>query len=325
MVKETGSILIEAGRRFAEVRAPRLGAALAFYAVISLTPLLVVIVGVAGQVFGAEAVRGELVGQIEGTVGTEVAILIEDALRQAHLVGDGFRVAVVGAIGLLIGATTLFANLKLSLNTIWNVQPPPSAGFLQTVRQFVMTRLLVFLVVLGIGLIVIGTLVANTVIEASAAYFADILPMPPGTMRMVNTAVSLVVLLLIFAYLFRALPDVRISWREVWLGAIVTAVLFTLGKHLLGLYLGRSAPGSAYGAAGAIVIVLVWVYYSAQIFFFGAQVTQVYASRHGKGWIPRRGFVIGDEDLIRVDTEEPEAATNLSLNLASDPNAAGAD
>jgi membrane protein len=290
-LKRIGSIVAEAVQHFGENHVPRLAAALAFYTVISLTPLLLVVVGVAGQIYGEEAARGELVEQIEGAIGTEAAVLVENALSGAEAAGRGVMATIIGIIALIIGATTLFANLKGALNSIWGVEErTQTGGLIGAVREFLVTRLLVFLIVIGVGVLVLLSLVATTVIEAAATFFDDQLPLPPGTLRLINTVASLGIMTVLFAYVYRAVPDVRVQWRHVWFGAIVTAVLFTVGKHFIGLYLGRGTVGTAYGAAGALVVLLVWVYYSSMIFFFGAQLTKVYASRHGSRWRARRGF-----------------------------------
>lgn len=291
-VKAVGSIIGQTLQRFTEERAHHLGAALAFYTMISLTPLLLVLVGVAGQVFGAEAARGEIVAQIEGAVGQEAAVLIENALRQAGEEEGGRTATLLGVLGLIVGATTVFAQLKMALNAIWGVEPPRGLGFVGSVKNFLVTRVLVFAVLLGIGFLLLVSLVSSAMISAAAAYFNEFLPLPAGTLRLLNMGLSLVIITFVFAYLYRAVPDVRIRWNDVWVGAVVTAVLFTVGKELIGLYLGQSSVGSAYGAAGSLVVLLVWLYYSAQIFFLGAVLTRVYALHSGAEWSTRRGFRI---------------------------------
>jgi len=295
--REAGAVLAQAGRQFIENKTPRLGAALAFYTVISLTPLLMVAVGVAGWVFGAEAARGEIVGQIEWAVGREAAVLVETALREAGREGQGRTAAILGVIALLVGASTVFVHLKGALNDIWGVTPRENTGgMLRAAGTFLRTRALVFAVVLGIGLLLLATLVLNAALEASVTFFDEHLPLLPGTLRLANAGATLAVVTVLFAYIYRAVPDVWIRWREVWFGAFVTALLFTLGRQLIALYLGRASVGSAFGAAGSFVVLLVWVYYSTQIFFFGAELTKAYALRHGSHWRVRRGFVLDGVD-----------------------------
>jgi membrane protein len=300
-----GSVIAEAGQQFMANKGPRLGAALAFYTVISLTPLLVVAVGLAGQVFGAEAARGEIVGQIEWAVGREAAVLVETALREAGRGGQGRLATIVGIAALLLGASTVFVHLKGALNDIWGVTPAPSeGGLLGAVSTFLKTRVLVFAVVLGVGVLLLGSLLANAALEASVTFFEDYLPLPAGTLRLVNAGVTLALVTVLFAYVYRAVPDVWIAWREVWFGAFVTALLFTLGRQLIALYLGRASVGSAFGAASSFVVLLVWVYYSTQIFFFGAELTKAYAHRHGSQWRVRSGFQL---DEWPESKEKPEA------------------
>lgn len=290
-LKSIGGMLVETVNRFVADAAPRLGAALAYYTVISLAPLLLVFVGVMGQVLGQEAARGEIVGQISGTIGPEAAELVQQALEAAGQGDSGLVATIVGAVVLFIGATTVFANLNGSLNTIWGVEPVPGeGGLLRQVRNFFVDRLTTFMVLLGIGFLLLVSFVVSAGIEAAATFFADQLPVPPGTLRLVNLGVSLGVITALFAYIYRTVPDVQLSWHDVFTGAFITAVLFTLGKYLIGIYVGRSSVGSAYGAAGSLVVLLVWIYYSALIFFLGAEFTQVYATRRGRKLQPAPGF-----------------------------------
>jgi membrane protein len=284
-------VLGEAVSEFLSDGAPRLGAALAYYTVVSLAPLLLVFVGVMGQVLGREAARGEIVGQIDGTIGPEAAELVQQALEAAGRDNSGVVATVVGAVVLFIGATTVFVNLNGSLNTIWGVEPEPGqGGLLRQVGNFFLNRLTTFVALLGIGFLLLVSFIASAGIEAAASFFSDQLPVPPGTLRLVNIGVSLGVVTLLFAYIYRTIPDVRLDWHDVFAGAFITASLFTLGKYFIGLYLGNTSVGSTYGAAGALIVLLVWVYYSALIFFFGAEFTQVYANRRGSALRPAAGF-----------------------------------
>jgi len=304
-VKTLGSILSEGVTMFIEERGPRLGAALAFYTVISLTPLLVVVVGVAGLLYGEGAARAEIVGQIAETVGPEAAELVDGALGRADARQQGRTAALLGLAALLVGATTVFANLKVALNDLWHVRPPKTEGAVAAIRQFLFSRVLVFAVVLGIGFLLLASLIASAGIEAMATYFDEQLPLPAGTLRLVNLGLSFVLVSLLFAYLYRAVPDVRVAWGDVWFGAAVTGVLFTLGKQLIGIYLGGASVGSAYGAAGALVVLLVWVYFSAQIFFLGASLTRAYAERLGSHWHTRRGFEMGEPAEVQGGEGDP--------------------
>lgn len=307
-LREIGSILIEAATRFGQDHAPRLGAALAFYAVMSLAPLLFVLTAIAGQVFGAEAVRGEIVAQIQDVVGREAAVLIEDVVRRAAIEAEGWLMVAIGVAGLLFGASIVLIQLKLALNSIWGLEPERGGGVLHAIKDFVLMRLIAFGVMIGLGLLVMLSLLASTAVDALATWFDELLPLPAIWLRLLNIGVWLGILTLLFAYIYRTLPDVRIRWAEVWLGAIVTAILFTIGKELIAIYMARGAVGSAYGAAGALVVLLFWIYYSALIFFFGAEITQVYALRYGSGWRGRRGFRVTDEGLAIKEAPRPEGA-----------------
>lgn len=305
-LKVIGGLLGETVTRFAADNAPRLGAALAYYTVISLAPLLLVFVGIIGQVLGREAARGEIVEQVRGTIGPEAAELVQQAIEAAGQDSSGLVATVVGVVALFLGATTVFANLNGSLNTIWGVEPVPGeGGLLRAVRNFFVNRLTTFAAVVGIGFLLLVSLGVSAGIEAASRFFADQLPVPPGTLRLVNLVVSVGVVTFLFAYIYRAIPDVRIAWRDVFTGAFITAVLFTLGKYLIGLYLGNSSVGSAYGAAGSLVVLLVWIYYSALIFFLGAEFTQVYARHRGNPFEPSPGFRMAE----RADAEERQDAT----------------
>ena len=297
-LKDLLQLLIEAGKEFAADKVPRLGAALSFYTMISLTPLLVVVVGILGRLFGEAAARGELVGQIEDVIGTDVALMIEDAILQSNISADtGTLVALIGIVALLIGATTLFYHLKGVMNTIWSVEPAPNTrGVLGIIWFFVRDRLIVLLVIIGIGALLFAMLISSALIEGLALYFSDILPIPAWVLRLVNIGVSFLLTVALFGYLYKTLPDVRIRWQAILAGTLVAAFLFTFGKYLIGLYLGRSSVSSVYGAAGSLAVMLLWVYYSAQIFFYGAEVSKVYAIRYGEGGSARRGYVFEENE-----------------------------
>jgi membrane protein len=255
--------------------APRLGAALAYYTMLSVAPLLVVVAAIGGLVYGQAAARGELAQQLQGLVGRQGAELLQTMLANAYHPAAGVVASVIGVIVLLLGATGVFVELQGSLNRIWGVQGQAPGG----VWGFFRTRLLSFLMVLAVGLLLLASLVLSAVLTAVGRHFSG----AGSTVlwQVINLAVSLGVITLLFALIFKLLPDADIAWKDVWVGAALTAVLFTIGKSLIGLYLGTSTVGSTYGAAGSLAVFLVWVYYSAQILFFGAEFTQVYANRYG--------------------------------------------
>jgi membrane protein len=271
------SLLKEAANEWSEDRAPRLGAALAYYTTFSLVPLLMVIVGIAGLVFGEEAARGEIIRQITGLVGERSAGLIQEMLQQARQPQTGIGGSVIGFVTLLLGASGVFGQLQDALNTVWGVKPKPGRGIVGILKD----RFMSFVTLLGTGFLLLVSLVLDAALSAIGEAFSGWLPAPEPVLQAVNQGVSFGVITLLFALMFKMLPDVKIRWSDVWMGAVVTALLFTLGKFLIGFYLGKSDVGSVFGAAGSLVILLVWIYYSAQILLFGAEFTAVYADHYG--------------------------------------------
>ena len=256
--------------------APRLGASLAYYTLFAIAPVLLVATAVAGMAFGAEAVRGEIVGQIDQLVGGEGARAIQSLLEGASQRRSGILATVFGSVTFVIAATGAFLELQAALNTIWRVKP--RAGH---VKAFLLDRVRSFGLVVAIGFLLMVSLAVTAALAAFGGWLARRSPAIPLLFSAVTTCVSLVVTTGLFALLFRFLPDVRLGWRHVTTGAVVTAVLFTIGQQIIGLYLGQSTMASSYGAAGSVMILLLWVYYSCQIVLFGAEFTRVYAQRHG--------------------------------------------
>ena len=273
-------LLREAGAEWLEDKAPRLGAALAYYTIFALAPLLLIVIAVAGFVFGEEAARGELFEQIRGLVGDRGASAIEAMLANANKTESNTLATIVGVAMLLVGAAGLFGQLQDALNTIWEVQPKPGRGLWGFVRD----RFLSFTMVLDCAFLLLVSLVISAVLAALGSLFGDWQTSIVG--QLINIAISFGVITGLFAMIYRFLPDVTLAWKDVWLGAAITALLFTVGKWLIGLYLGHSSIGSAYGAAGSLAVLLVWLYYSAQIFLFGAELTKAYADKHGSRIVP---------------------------------------
>lgn len=273
-------LLREAASQWSEDKAPRMGAALAYYGVFSLAPLLLLAIAVAGLVFGEQAARGEVLGQIQSTVGPTAARAIEDLLKSASHPAQGVTATVVSLVVLLFGASGLFLELQDALNTIWKVAPRPGLGLMAMIRA----RLLSFAVVLGTGLLLLALLVVSTGLTVAETYvrpLARALPGGPWLWEAVNLVVSILLVAFLFALIYKLLPDAEVAWRHVGHGAVLTAVLFTAGKYAIGLYLGETSISSAFGAAGSVIVILVWVYYSAQILLFGAEFTRAYARRSG--------------------------------------------
>ena len=255
----------------------RLGASLAFYTLFALAPILLVATAVAGTVFGAEEVRGEIVRQLDRLAGPDGARAVQSLLEGAGQQRVGILGTIVGGITFVIAATGAFLELQAALNTIWRVKPNPRANL----RGFVVDRLRSFSLVVAIGFLLMVSLAVTAALAALNAWLAQRSPSIPLAWGGVNVLVSVLVTTALFALLYRFLPDVRLRWRDVTTGAFVTAVLFTIGQQLIGLYLGQSSVSSSYGAAGSVMILLLWVYYSCQILLFGAEFTRVYAQRHG--------------------------------------------
>ena len=260
-----------------EDHASRLAAALAYYAAISLAPLLIIVLGVAGLAFGSEAASGQLKGQMEDLIGPQSAELVQDIINYANMPAAGIVSSAAGMIVLLLGASGVFGALQDGLNTVWEVTPRPGRG----IRGIIRDRFLSLTMVLGVGFLLLISLVVSAALAAVGKYMGGALLMPMFLLNGINAMVSFVVVAVLFALIYKVLPDAEIGWGDVWIGATLTALLFTIGKLVIGLYLGRSSTASAYGAAGSLVIILIWIYYSAQILFFGAELTQVYANRFG--------------------------------------------
>ena len=262
---------------FGEDKAPRLGAALAYYTIFSIAPLLLIAIAVAGLVFGREAAHKEISAQLGGLLGREGAKAIEEMIKSAAKPKSGAWATIIGIVTLVFGASGVFMQLKDALNTIWNVTAKKASG----IKGFLKERFLSIAMVLGIGFLLLVSLVFDAIIAAMGNYLDRRFPGGEALLQSLQLLVSFVLVTVLFAAMFRFLPDVHPEWRDVWLGALFTAVLFVLGKFGLSLYLGKAAIGSSYGAAGSLVILLVWVYWSAQILFFGAEFTQVYARTRG--------------------------------------------
>jgi membrane protein len=263
--------------KWSEDHAQGLGAALAFYTVFSLAPLLLIVIAIAGLVFGQEAAEGQIIGQIQGLVGEESAKAIQGILENVRKPATGLIATALAIITLLFGATGVFAQLQEALNTIWGVENKEGLGILQILR----TRFLSFMTVLGSGFLLLASLVLSAGLAAIGHKLEYLLPGPEPLIQVINFLVSFGVITVLFAMIYKMLPDVSIQWSDVWIGAGMTSLLFTIGKFLIGLYLGKSDVGVVYGAAGSLIIILLWVYYAAQIFLLGAEFTAVYASSHG--------------------------------------------
>lgn len=302
------SLVMEAFRKFSEDKVTRLSAALAYYTIFSMAPLLIIVIAIAGAAFGEEAARGQIVAQIRGLVGESGAELIQEMVQNASKPGQGVVATIVGVVTLLIGASGVFSQLQDALNTIWGVMPKPGLGIVHTIKS----RFMSFALVFGVGFLLLVALVIDAALSAALGFLADQFPQGGVVLQIVNQVISLGVITALFALLYKYLPDVKIGWRDVLVGAFITALLFTIGKYLIGLYLGNSSPASVYGAAGSLVVLLIWIYYSSVIVFFGAEITQVYAMRYGSHIEPA-------EDAIPLT---PEVRARQGIPLKADVDAA---
>ena len=252
-----------------EHEATRLGAALAFYTILSLAPLAILVVGIGALLFGYSTAQSQLLSQVESMIGHQGSEAVKGMIEHAQKPASGTFASIIGVITLLFGASGVFGELRSALNKMWDVKPESEGGVWRTIKQHFFS----FGMVLAVGFLLLVSLVISAALAALGKFFDGFLPLPEFALSAINFVVSLVGIAVLFALIFRYVPETKIAWKDVWIGATVTALLFTIGEFLVGLYLGKAAVGSAYGAAGSLVVVIVWVYYSAMIFLFGAEFT----------------------------------------------------
>jgi membrane protein len=257
--------------------APSMGAALAYYTVFSIAPLLLIVIAVAGLVFGEAAAHGAIFEQLSGLMGEQGAMAVQGLLNSVNKPAEGIVATVTGVLLLILGATTVFRELQDALDRIWRAPVRPTGGVWSMVR----TRLLSFGLIMGIGFLLMVSLVASAAFAALSKWWAPVFGGWALVGQVVNFVFGFAVTVVGFAMIYKLMPRAQVQWRDVWVGAAVTALLFSIGKHLIGLYIGKSSVASGFGAAGSLVVVLVWVYYSAQIFLLGAEFTWVYAHEFG--------------------------------------------
>ena len=289
-------LLKDAASNWIDDGAMRLSSSLAYYAIFSLAPLLVIVISMAGLVFGEDAARGQLSQQIATLAGKGAGEAIQAAVQSsAAQKSAGVFATVLSTALLLFGASTVFAELKDALNTIWGVVVKPGRPFFTLVRD----RFFSFSIVLAIGFLLLVSLVISVVLAALSIYMSGRFQLPPVVWQAWDFVISFAVVSGLFAMIFKLLPNVRLCWRDVWLGAVSTSLLFTLGKFVIGYYLATSSITSSFGAAGSVVIVLAWIYYTACILFFGAEITKGYTLKFGSGIVPNSRAVLID-DLLRA-------------------------
>lgn len=273
-------------RGWKEDRASRLSAALAYYTVFSLAPMLVIVIAITGLIWEADLVRTQILSQVQGLVGADGADFVANLITSTGTPAQDIFATIIGIITLLFGALGVFNELHNSLNIIWDVEEEKLTGFLQAIKKVIVDRLLSFTMILGIGFLLLVSLVISAGLSATQGTIGNAFPVSEFILQIVNLVISVGAITVLFALMFKFLPDVEIAWRDVWMGAFVTALLFSLGKTAIGIYLGNSGVASTFGAAGSLVLLLLWIYYSAQILFFGAEFTQVYANQFGSKIFP---------------------------------------
>jgi membrane protein len=291
-LRTLGSIFKRALAGWWNDEVPRLGASLAYYTLFSLAPILVIAIAIGGLVFGEEAVRGELVGQIQGLLGRRGAEGVQSMLEGAAQPSSSVAATVGGIITFFITATGAFLELQTALNNIWRVKPSASGSFF---RALVVQRLISFGLVVALGFLLLTSLLVSAALAAINKYMGNAFPGVVVLWEALNVVVSLGVITLLFAMVYKVLPDVKLTWRDVWIGGLVTAGLFTIGKLVIGLYLGTTSVASTYGAAGSVIVILVWVYYSAQIVLLGAEFTREYVQTFGRRPPPEE-FAVEEKD-----------------------------
>jgi membrane protein len=280
-LKEVAPLIRVTVQNWQKDRAPRLGAALAYYMALSLAPTLVILLAISSFAFGANGAEGRLVSQIRGLVGGEGAKVIQTMIKGAHRSSSGIAATLLGLVALFFGATAVVGELRDALNMIWKVPEDKACSRGRSMWNLVKERLLSFALVLGAGLFLLASLIVSAWRTAAGQYLNSVAAPPHALIQTADWFVSFVVITLLFAFIFKVLPSVSLKWGDVTIGAVLTSLLFTAGKSLLGVYLGRASFTDTYGAASSLVILLVWVYYSAQVFYLGAEFTRAYACRRG--------------------------------------------
>ena len=311
-LKQIWDLIRKSARAWVDDYAPSMGAALAYYTLFSIAPLLIIVIAVAGFVFGQEAARGELVSQLQGIIGREGAIAVQGLLKSVNQPAQGILATVVSIIMLFIGATTVFGELQSDLDRIWRV---PVLAKENGIRTLLRTRLLSFGMVLGLCFLLLVSLVVSAAIAAFGTWSNGFFEGSEVVLYALTFSISLAISTVLFAMIYKLMPRARIAWRDVWVGAAFTAFLFELGKFLIGLYLGKSSMASGFGAAGSLVVLLVWVYFSAQIFLLGAEFTWVYSRLYGS-----KAAQPGEESAPTVPRRPDGAAAAIEAKKGTLPD-----
>lgn len=295
---------------FGDDKVTKLSASLAYYTVFSMAPLLIVIISLCGLFLGREAVEGEIYGQLASFVGSDTAAQLQQIIKNASIQGKGQLAAVIGAITLLVGATTVFAEIQDSINMIWGLKPKPKRGWLKMLQN----RFLSFSVIVSLGFLLLVSLGVTTIIDGFSerlqAYFPEVTVV---VFYIVNIAITLAVVTLIFGVIFKVLPDAEIKWKDILAGAVATALLFMLGKFAISFYISKSNVGGTYGAAGSLVVLLLWIYYSSIILYFGAEFTKAYAVKYGSEINPNHYAV--STKMVEVETGDKSIQSKEATDI----------
>jgi membrane protein len=313
-LKSVGPLLKKSMKGFSEDKVPKLSASLAYYTIFSLAPLLIVIISVAGFVLGQEAVSGQLFGQIKNIVGAESAKQIQEMITAASLSGKSTVSLIIGIVTLLIGATSMFGEMQDSINGIWGIKVHPKAG----IKAVIKNRILSFGMVGTLGFLMLVSLAATALVEGLGDRLKNVFPGGSVVVfYILNLVLTIAVTTVLFAGIFKVLPDAKIQWKDVWIGAGATAVFFLIGKFLIGLYIAKSNVGSTYGSAGSLIVLLVWIYYSSFILFLGAEFTKNYLVEYGPGIQPNE-YAVPMEGSI-VASAEPKKQPQTKPLVPADP------
>lgn len=330
-LKDLFPLIKETLKQYGEDKISRLAAALAYYTVFSLAPMLVIAIAIAGFVWGEEAARGQLLGEITSLVGEDAAGMVQTMIENASDPGGGIVATIIGVVTLLLGATGAFTQLQAALNQVWGVPEEKTGG---GIKGMLLERLLSFGMVLGIAFLLLVSLVVSAAVSALSELVVDLAPGMNFLLSAINFVLSLLIITVLFALLFKFVPDTKPRWRDVWIGAAVTSLLFVVGKTLIGIYLARSSTASTFGAAGSLVLILLWVYYSAQIVLIGAEFTAIFSQRYGSrrpvekpamegSMVSQRATVSPTAPFAR-DLQPPSAAALPAYRLGTSPEALGA-
>lgn len=286
-------VIKETFRSFGEDKASRLAAALSYYTIFSIAPLLVLVIAITGFIIGNNTqIRDQVLNQVQSLVGPQGAQMVDTLITNTSRPRDGIIASVIGVITLIFGATGVFVQLKDALNTIWEVTRKKDLGVGGAVKE----RLSGLVMIMGLGFLLLVSLVISAALSVLNAYFTNLLGNSGVISMLVNYGIQILVITIIFGAILRGVPDVELHWRDVWVGALFTTILFLVGQYLISLYLTKASPTSAYGAAGSLVVLLLWIYYSAQILFLGAEFTQVFANKYGKHVQPAKNAVPMSEE-----------------------------